>query len=133
IAVGGSDVDADQHRLVRLEDLVVGADADAGQVVPLVEGPGSAHGGAGDAVQVAQRARAVEQVAEQFVDAAVGAVAHQEQGQDEGYTFDLRSPGPGSCATCPDLLPGFAPGPGPTLCIAPTRFGCSSYNKGALP
>ena len=28
VAVGGGDIDADQHRLAGLEDLVVGADAD---------------------------------------------------------------------------------------------------------
>ena len=88
VAERGADIDADQHRLVRLEDLVVGADADGRQVVLLVEGLGPGHGGAGDTVQVAQRPRAVEQVAEQLVDAAVGAVAHQEQGQDESLEPD---------------------------------------------
>ena len=66
----------------------MGADADGRQVVLLVEGLGPGHGGAGDTVQVAQRPRAVEQVAEQLVDAAVGAVAHQEQGQDESLEPD---------------------------------------------
>ena len=55
----------------------------AGQVLLPVEGAGPGHGGAGDVVDGAQRERAVEQVAEQFVDAAVGTVADQEQGQDE--------------------------------------------------
>src|SRR5262249_21357552 len=83
IAIGGIDIDADQHGSAGLEDLIVGTDADAGQVVLVVEGAGAAHGGAGQVVQVAQRAGAVEQVAEQLLHAAVGTVADQQQGQAE--------------------------------------------------
>jgi hypothetical protein len=36
IAIGGIDVDPDQHRLPALKDFVVGADADAGKVLPAV-------------------------------------------------------------------------------------------------
>ena len=61
----------------------MGADADGGQLLLRVEGLGPLHGGVSEVVQVAERTRAMEQVAKQFLDAAVGAVAHQEQGQDQ--------------------------------------------------
>jgi hypothetical protein len=83
VAVGGSDIDADQHRLARLEDLVVGTDSDPRQVLLPVAGAGPLPGGVGDAMDVPQRALAVEQVAEQLGDAAVRAVAHEQQRHDE--------------------------------------------------
>jgi hypothetical protein len=89
VAVGGGDIDADQHRLARLEDFIVGADADRRQVVLPVVGAGPGQGGAGDAVDVPQRRRAVADVAEQFGDAAVRAVADEQQGQDEPAEPDL--------------------------------------------
>ena len=74
---------ADQDRLLGLVDLVVGADADRGQLLALVGGAGPADGGRDDVGDAAQRERVVQQVAQELDDAAEGTVADQDEPQDD--------------------------------------------------
>ena len=90
VAVGGLGVAAGQNRHVGLEDLVVGADADGGQVLAEVVAAGAGHGGADDVVDGAQGHVVVEKFSEGLEDAAEGAVAAEDQDED-----DLAQPGPG--------------------------------------
>jgi hypothetical protein len=66
-----------------LEDLVVGADADAGEVLTVVVAAGRGHGTVDDVVDDAQGEGVVEEVAEQFVDAAQRAVADEDQAEGQ--------------------------------------------------
>ena len=83
VAVGGIDVGPDQHRPPALEDLVVGADADAGQVLLPVVRAGLRHGPLKDVVDLADRDRIVQQVAAELADPADGTVADQRQPEDQ--------------------------------------------------
>jgi len=66
VAEGGRHIDTDEDRLSVLEDLVVSADADRGQVTVSVELPCASDGGVDDIVDVAQGQVVVEEVVEQF-------------------------------------------------------------------
>ena len=79
----GCSVDGHEDRPCGLEDLVMGADADAGQVVGPVDFLGLCNGGVDDVVHGSQGELGVEVVAEQFDHAAVRTMADQHQGQDQ--------------------------------------------------
>ena len=83
ITVGGIRVRADQHGPAALKDLVVRADADWGKVLPFIDGLGLRHGPLKDVVDRADRDRVVEEVAEQFRNAALGTVAIESQAEDQ--------------------------------------------------
>jgi hypothetical protein len=83
VAIRRRGVDAHEHGVARLEDLVVGPDADAGQVATAAHRPRRYHGAGDDVVHRAQRDASVEEVTEQFDDGPVQAVADQDQGQDQ--------------------------------------------------
>ncbi len=76
-------VDANEHREVGLEDLVMGPDADPGEIVTLVDGPRRGDDRVDDLVDRAQREPVVEEVTEQLDDTAKRAVADKDLGQDE--------------------------------------------------
>ena len=99
VAVGRGGIDAHEDRVAGLEDLVMGPDADAGQVVRSVDRPGRFDGAVDDVVDRPQGDLAVEEVAEQFDDAPVRAVADQDQGQDQ-----LAQPGLGDRQVEEDVL-----------------------------
>jgi hypothetical protein len=83
VAIGGSDIRAHQHGLVALENFVVGTDADVGQRLLAVVGPGLGHRLAKDVEHRADRHAIGEQVAHQFHDAAQGTVTDQDQSHDQ--------------------------------------------------
>ena len=83
VAVGRGDIGADQHGLAGLENLVVGADADGGEILLVVEAACRGDGLVQDVVDRAQGQRIVEEVAEQFLDAAEGAMADEGETEDE--------------------------------------------------
>jgi hypothetical protein len=66
VAIGRGHVGADQDRLSALEKLVMGAEADAGQIFLVVEATGAGHGLSDDVVDAAQGQGIVEEVGEQF-------------------------------------------------------------------
>ena len=99
VAEGGGGIDAHQDRVAGLEDLVMGPDADGGQVVRAVDLAGPSDGGLDHVMDGAQRGLGVEEVAQQGDDAAVGAVAGQDQGEDQ-----LTEPGLGDRQVEEDLL-----------------------------
>jgi hypothetical protein len=90
VAIGGTSVDADQHGVAGLKDLVVIADVNARQIRTGVDLPRCSDGVLDDGVDRTQRDGVVEEVGEQFNDAAKGAMADEDQGQDE-----LANPGAG--------------------------------------
>src|SRR5262249_54694445 len=90
VAIRGMDTGPDQHRLFGLEDLVMRADADGGQVLRRVGRKGLGDSLAEDVVSRADGEGVVEQVSEQLADAAQGAVADKDQAEDQ-----LPQPGPG--------------------------------------
>ena len=67
----------------RLEDLIEEADEDGGEVVLLVDSPGMSNGAVHDVVHGPQGDPIIEEVTQQFDDAAVGTMADQHQGQDQ--------------------------------------------------
>src|SRR6185503_5644166 len=79
----GVGVAADQDRAAGLEDLVQGGDADGTEVLAVVVAGGDGHGAADDVVNGAQGKGVVEEVAEQLDDAAQGAMADEDQSEDE--------------------------------------------------
>ncbi len=83
VAEGGSGVDAHEDRPSGLEDLVMGPDADAGQVVGAIDLLGRRHGGLDHVMDGPQRERGVEEVAQEGDHTAVGAVTGQDQGEDQ--------------------------------------------------
>jgi len=83
VTVRGIDISTHQDRLVALEDFIVGADADGGQVLLLVVGAGGPDRSADDVVNAADREPVSEQIAEQFDDSAEGAVADEEEAENE--------------------------------------------------
>src|SRR5271166_1862347 len=83
VAVGRRGVDAHQYWKAGLEDFVVGTDAHATQIATAVDRPSRFDGAGDDVVHRTQGDAPVEEVAEQFDDSAVRAVADQHQGQDE--------------------------------------------------
>jgi hypothetical protein len=87
---GGLGVDADEDRASGLEDLVIGTDADAGQVLAIVDRTGGGDGLVDDVVDRPHGEVVIEEVAEQFGDATERTVTDEDQGEDE-----LADPGPG--------------------------------------
>ena len=83
VAVGGMRVESDQDRLAGLEYLVMGTDADAGQILAGIDGAGGFHGLLDDVMDGAERQGGIEDIGEQFADAAQRAVAGQDQTEDE--------------------------------------------------
>ena len=83
VAVRRSGICADEYGLVGLEDLVVAADADGSKLLLVVEAACRGDGLVQDVVDRAQGERIVEEVAEQFLDAAEGAMADKAETEDE--------------------------------------------------
>ena len=83
VAIGRRGIDAHEHRLTGLKDLVMGADADADEIVATGDRASWFDGAGDDVVHRTQGDAPVEEVAEQFDDGAVRAVADQDQGQDQ--------------------------------------------------
>ena len=82
-AEGGLGIDPHQDGIARLEDLIEEADEDGGEVVLLVDSPGLSNGAVHDVVHGPQGDPIIEEVTQQFDDAAVGTMADQHQGQDQ--------------------------------------------------
>ena len=82
-AEGRGSINPHQDGIVRLEDLIEEADVDGGEVVLLVDSPGMSNGAVHDVVHGPQGDRKIEEVTQQFDDAAVGTMADQHQGQDQ--------------------------------------------------
>ncbi len=99
VAERGGGVDTHQDRVAGLEDLVMGSDADGGQVVRVVDRAGPGDGGLDDVMDGAQGGLGVEEVTQQRDDAAVRAVTGQDQGEDQ-----LTEPGRGDRQVEEDLL-----------------------------
>jgi hypothetical protein len=83
VAIGRGRVDADEHRMVGLKELIVGPDANAGQVAPSADRPRRFDGAVDDVVDRTQGDLPVEEVAEQRDDGPVRTVANQHQSQDQ--------------------------------------------------
>jgi hypothetical protein len=83
VAVGGLGIDADEDGATGLEDLVIGPDADSGQVLALVDLTGGGDGLLDDVVHRPHGEVVIEEVAEQFSDAAERTVSDEDQGEDE--------------------------------------------------
>jgi hypothetical protein len=77
------DVDADEDRASGLEDLVIGTAADAGQVLAQVDRTCGGDGLVDDVVDRADGGVVIEEVAEQFGDAAERTVSDEDQSEDE--------------------------------------------------
>jgi len=91
VAVGGVDVHADEDGLAGLEDLVVRADADRGEVFAFMDGAGGLDGVADEVVDRAEAEVAiVEEGVEEFLHAAVGRMADQDQGKGELFDPGFR-------------------------------------------
>src|SRR5262249_39099173 len=82
-AISGSGIDADEDGAAGLVDLVVDAGLDRGQILALVDLTGAGDGCVDYVVGRTQGEGVVEQVGEDLTDAAQGAVANQDQGEDE--------------------------------------------------
>ena len=76
-------IDPHQDGIARLEDLIEEADADAGEVVLLVDSLGMRNGAVHDVVHGPQRDPIIEDVAKQFDHAAGRTMADQHQAQDQ--------------------------------------------------
>jgi hypothetical protein len=83
VAVRRGDIGADEDGLAGLEDLVVGTEADAGEVLLLVVVAGRGDGVLQDIVDGSQGEGKVEEVGQQFEDAAQRAVTDQDQAEDQ--------------------------------------------------
>ena len=83
VAERGRHIDPDKHRLCVLEDLVVSADADRGQVAVGIVLACVLDGGVDDCVDVAQREVVVEEVVEEFDDAAERTMPDENQTECE--------------------------------------------------
>ena len=83
VTIGRDDIGADENGAAALEDLVVGADADGGEVLLSVVRACVGDGLVEDVVDRPQRRGIVEEVGEQFVDAAEGAVADKREAEDQ--------------------------------------------------
>ena len=70
VAIGRGGIDADEHWVDGLKDLVVGPDANGGQVVTSADGPSRFDGAVHDVVHGTQGDRIVEEVAKQLDHAA---------------------------------------------------------------
>jgi len=83
IAVGAISVGPPQDGLSALEDLIVDADADGGQVLLVVELSRLGDGLVDDGVDLPDGNRVVEEVPQELDDAAHGAVADQDQSEGQ--------------------------------------------------
>ena len=83
VALDRGRIDADEHRVAGLKDLIMDPDANAGQVATSGDCPSRFDGAVDDVVNRTQGELPVEDVAEQLDDGAVGAVANQHQSQDQ--------------------------------------------------
>src|SRR5215831_693170 len=83
VAISGTSVGTDQHRVAGLKDLVVNANRDAGQILAGVDLLRGGDGAVDDVVDRTQRDWVVEEVGKQLDDAAKGTVADEDQGQDQ--------------------------------------------------
>ena len=95
----GGGIDAHEDRPSGLKDLVMGADADAGQVVRPVDLLGPRDGRVDDVVDGPQGELGVEEVAQKRDHAAVRTVADQDQREDQ-----LTEPGLGDRQVEQDLI-----------------------------
>src|SRR6185312_2868813 len=83
VAEQRASVDADQHGLSALKDLVVGTDAYAGQVVATVDLASVCDGGVDDVVNRSEGDGVAQTIAEDLNDTAIRAARDQDQGEDE--------------------------------------------------
>src|SRR5271166_6443834 len=83
VTVSRQGVDADEDGLTLLEDLVVGADPDAAEVLLLVDLAGQWDRCLDDVVDRAERDVVVKEITEQFDDATKRGVTDQHQTEDE--------------------------------------------------
>ena len=81
-AVGGRGIDADEDRLLGLEDFIDQADVDGAQDVLVIDGAGADHGFANDVVDGAEGNMAAQAIVEVMDDAAVATAAIEQQGKD---------------------------------------------------
>jgi len=82
VAIRRRGIDAGQHRRGTLEDLVVQADANVGQVLVAVDRAGLPRGRLKHIVDAAQADRHAQQVTQELDDAAIRAAADQRQPDD---------------------------------------------------
>lgn len=82
-AIGRGRVDAAEHRAAGLKDLVMGPDANPGQVATSADGPSRFDGAVDDIVDRTRGDLPVEEIAEQLDDGPVRAMANQHQSQDQ--------------------------------------------------
>jgi hypothetical protein len=101
ITEGGCGVDAHEDRPADLKDLIMEADPDAVQVIPVVDLPGRRDGGVDDVMDGPQGERDVEKVGQQLDHAAVRTATDQDQRQDQ-----LSEPGLGDRQVEEDLIGG---------------------------
>ncbi len=99
VAERGGGVDAHQDRVAGLEDLVMGPDADRGQVVRVIDRAGPGDGGLDHVMDGPRRDLDVEEVAQHREGAAVGAVTGEDRGEDQST-----EPGRGDRQVEEDLL-----------------------------
>jgi hypothetical protein len=83
VAVGGGDIGPDQDGSARLEDFVVGTDADHREVLLVVDPVCGSDSLMQDVMDRADRQRMVEEVVQQFTDTTVGTVAVEGETEDE--------------------------------------------------
>ena len=80
VAKRGRRIDPHQHRVAGLEDFIVDADEDGGEVVLLVDSLGLGDGAVNDVVHGAERHLIIENIAQQFDHGAARTMADQHQG-----------------------------------------------------
>lgn len=83
VAIGGSDVGADQDGPSSLKNLVVGADADVGEIVLGVVLACVGNGLSQDVMHRTEGEMHIEEIGEEFADAAEGAVADEGEAEDK--------------------------------------------------
>ena len=93
IAVGGLDIGSHKHRPPTLENLIVGADADGGQVLLMIVQTAHMDCLLEDVVDLADRNWPVQQIV-QLADPAKGAMADQRQPEDGSVQPLLGAIGP---------------------------------------
>ena len=83
ITGGAGHVGTNEYGLSDLENLIVGTDADVCEMLLTVDAAGVGSGLSENVGDGAQSERVVEEVAEQFADAAEGTVADQGQAENQ--------------------------------------------------
>ncbi len=83
IAIGRCGIDTHEHWLTGLKDLVMGTDAHAAQIATAADRPSRFDSTGDDVVHCTEGDTPVKDIAEQFDDGPVRAVADHHQGQDQ--------------------------------------------------